>query len=1271
MGLILMCLLSPLHAQVSTFDETWRWVRFTTEHGLPADNVHSLVETPAGTVWAVTSAGIAWFDGYEWHPVGKDQGLPNGQPEHMGVGPGDDVLIVVDLQLFRGDRHGFTEVVARKDGERIEIYAAEMSAGGDLLVMAEDALYTCRNDTLQVVADLPAIYANPIDYHFKHLWKTQAGRLWLKTTKGLHELQDGQWHLRLEEGSAWRAFWLLSQAKDGSGLAATKAPIDESGLWQWDAGDVPKHGEEKRRGMIRALDIGPDGDAVVVYDAGTILLRRQGKWAPWIHRLPEVENIGLVKFRKNGDLWLGTEHGLLLHRHASSRWTDWADEVPSPMNIVYEIIHTETGDTWMSTLGGVKIRHRDGQVKEIDEILGTGVQNVTALAEDGDGNIWIGSGATFTGAFRWDGSQWRHFGERDGLTASNVHKIRRDRRGQPWFLGLGNLQHIPPTPDPGAFVYKDGKFERWGVEEGLLNGRVYAFAETRDGALWFGTWSGLSRWKEGNWTHWARGQGLRVDRVFALVADQQDQVWFAHIGGGLGYIDGADRVHYETITPDGPDPSFWDLRIDADGRLWASSLDGLFCYHAGGWSHLGIRTGLSNSRLWPLLPVDERIYVGTQGNGVCILDLTALVLPPPRVRLTATVTDEDKVLLAWKAFSWWGEQDQREIQTRYRLEGQAWSLWGTTRKLTLEGLGAGERTFEIQGRNLLGEVGPVGATISFGIPLPMYRQWPFVVPVGVLLLAVCALGAVMLARKRSSEEMLQQSEERYRDLFENASDIIYTHDEEGRLTSLNRAGLRLLGYESAPSPPLLIEQIIPPEHGQWLQGILQDTPNALPSPCELEFLDSTGTRVPVEVSVRRVQLRGELVEIQGIARDISERRAVERERAMLEERLLHSQKMEAIGQLTAGIAHNFNNMLMGIIPNLEMATIGAPEELKPLLADADQSAHRAADIVKQLLVFTRMQDVSTPEAVDLEPLVGRALDLCRKTFDRKIAIEEDIPGELPAIHGDESQLEQVLLNLCINARDALAAAAPEKPRLRLTASLVEVSADRGPLPPEASTGPHVRIEVSDNGTGMDAETKKRIFEPFFTTKEVGQGTGLGLAMVYGVVQQHQGWIVVESTPGRGTDFAFYLPLASADDRPEEDEEQREIEGIPGTGETILVVDDEEILRRNLRLGLEHWGYVVLAAADGAEAVEVFRRHQQEVDLVLLDLSMPHMSGREALAAMRQIDPAVKVIILTGFADPETNIAGVQAVIQKPVGTKKLLQLLRRSLGSHSRIPPLM
>jgi PAS domain S-box-containing protein len=380
------------------------------------------------------------------------------------------------------------------------------------------------------------------------------------------------------------------------------------------------------------------------------------------------------------------------------------------------------------------------------------------------------------------------------------------------------------------------------------------------------------------------------------------------------------------------------------------------------------------------------------------------------------------------------------------------------------------------------------------------------------------------------------------------------------------------------------------------------------------------------------------------------------ERKLRDEQQRQAQKLEVVGQLTAGIAHNFNNILMALLPNLELAARRAPEDLAPLLKNAEQSALRAADLVRQLMTYAGRNRKAVRRVESIGLLVERTAAFCRTTFDRRITFDVSCEDAAYA-RIDAAQIEQALLNLLINARDAVECTEIAKPRVAVT---VDVVAGGSPEL-QGRAGDHVCVSVGDNGVGMDAATVQRIYEPFFTTKEPGRGTGLGLATTHAIVREHDGFLACRSAPGEGTTFSLFLPheadeagIAGADDR-----DVLGAADLP-SGETVLVIDDEEPIRRVVSLVLRDAGLDARLAASGEEALAMLRDRvfAARVAVVLLDVSLAGASGPEVRERLRELVPRARVIYFTGqsFDAPDDD-----TVLEKPLTEKRLIGALREAL----------
>ncbi|MDP1832208.1 MAG: PAS domain S-box protein [Geothrix sp.] len=510
------------------------------------------------------------------------------------------------------------------------------------------------------------------------------------------------------------------------------------------------------------------------------------------------------------------------------------------------------------------------------------------------------------------------------------------------------------------------------------------------------------------------------------------------------------------------------------------------------------------------------------------------------------------------------------------------------------------------------------------------------------------------AERGRAEATLRESEERYRGLFENAYDIIYTHDLARRVTSLNKAGEAIIGYSRDEVLGRDIVQLVAPEHrslaGQTIERMLAGEDAA--ATYELEIVTREGRRVPIEVSSRLIYADGRPIAVQGIARDVSERKR-------LQSQLAQAQKMEAVGLLASGIAHDFNNLLGVIIGFCElMEDNPSPRSAPQRLSQIKDAGMRAAALTRQLLAFGRKQ-VLEPRVLDLNAIVTDTVKLIERLIGEDIALRIRLASDLGSVSADLGQMEQVIMNLAVNARDAMVNGGS------LSFETANADLDEAYAGTHAGVMPgrYVMLAVSDTGLGMDVETQARIFEPFFTTKEKGKGTGLGLATVFGVVKQSGGNIWVYSELGQGTTFKVYLPRV--DEPAEAVEVQNAGAAVPGGTETILLVEDDASLRELAREHLERNGYTVLAAPSPFAALELARLHAGRIQLLFTDVVLPGMNGRALADQLVRMLPEVRVLYASGYPNDAIACHGVLEAgihfLSKPYMHEALARKVREAL----------
>ena len=481
------------------------------------------------------------------------------------------------------------------------------------------------------------------------------------------------------------------------------------------------------------------------------------------------------------------------------------------------------------------------------------------------------------------------------------------------------------------------------------------------------------------------------------------------------------------------------------------------------------------------------------------------------------------------------------------------------------------------------------------------------------------------AQTRLLEEQFKREldlKQRYEDLFENAGDAVLFLDPEGRLSAVNRAAENVLGAARDQLRGRLLTDLLHPEdRPKALEALKTIREGGSCAPFETRLLPRNRKEPVLELHLQPVKRDGQLIGLECIGRDLSERR-------QLEVQLRQMQRLESVGQMAAGVAHDYNNILTVILGHTGMLLHEEtlPTQFRDSIKEIQDAAARAANLTRQLLAFSRKQ-VMKAQPTNLNEVVSDMAKMLRRLLGEHIELVLQLDPSLSPIHADVAMLEQVIVNLAVNARDAM----PDGGTLTVRTETVEVTREQMEHWPDAIPGRHVRLTVTDTGIGMDAETLQHIFEPFFTTKPFGKGSGLGLSTVYGIVKQHNGWIEVESQPGQGSSFRVYFPALKAPARMAAtlgDPAGR----APRGKETILAVEDEPALRLMLANGLRRLGYQVFAAANGQEALQIWEKHRDQIDLVITDMVMPGgMNGTDLVNRLRADRPRLRVIFSSGYS----------------------------------------
>ncbi|RJP81411.1 MAG: response regulator, partial [Desulfobacteraceae bacterium] len=517
--------------------------------------------------------------------------------------------------------------------------------------------------------------------------------------------------------------------------------------------------------------------------------------------------------------------------------------------------------------------------------------------------------------------------------------------------------------------------------------------------------------------------------------------------------------------------------------------------------------------------------------------------------------------------------------------------------------------------------------------------------------------------RREAEDALIESERRYKTIMESAQDAIFCKNSNRQYTYVNPAMLKLLNCNIEDVIGKTPEQVFDAKSADVIR-IVDDQTLAGKRVNEIKTIEINGKEYVFHTIQAPMEQRdGKAYSISGIVRDITENVRAQEEKVKLENQLFQIQKMEAIDTLAGGTAHEFNNLLAVILGNTEFLMDGVSPEDREILKDILEATQRGKRLVQQLLAFSRKSE-SRLNPVQLNIEIQKVISMLSRLIQRAITLSAEFPDDLWGVRADMGKIEQVLVNLCLNAQDAM----PDGGMLTIAAGNIIVDDAVRNSYPDIEKGRYVRLIITDTGHGMDRETRERVFDPFFTTKGIGKGTGLGLAVVYGIIKAHHGYIFCKSEPGRGTAFEILLPAIEYAEIAHP-ERKKSVEPAKGK-ETLLTVDDEDGVIRILERMLNKLGYHAIPADSGEKALEIYQEKQEEIDLVILDLGMPGMGGHQCLKKLIEMNPQVKIIVASGYSAKglikDTIRQGAAGYIVKPFTMEEISNTIREVLDGKCR-----
>jgi PAS domain S-box-containing protein len=1254
--------------------------------GIPENSALVAAQTPDGYIWIGSTAGLLRFNGQEFTRASRSGGLKqlDTTVHHLAVDSKGRLwastttgLAVMEKGLWRLTA---TNVIART--------IAESPDGSILAGSPEGQLFQVDRGTAIKMTNVPPLAPSGVFL----VPDKASGKLWLA-----NRFFIGTWN---EKG--WDAVG-PQHAPRGSLLAgAARAGgiwiLFEGQLWHYQSDGQTQRWKAPSIDSPRELFEDATGNLWVTSAVQGLVRWRPGGLPTWLNATNGLNHSTArsVMQDEEGNIWIGTSSsGLYRLKPRYFKNAAVADGLTD--HIVKTVAEERSGQMVFGTQGGGMGRLVDDHVawalpptKQVGRFAwsvlcdrngrvwtGTysqglfveenGVErpfrlprrlgpSVAALLEDSAGRIWVGAslglGVIENGSVSlWDGGA--------EFTNINVRSIVEDRRTSALWLGTyGHGVWKLDRGHPGTATHI----------EGLPRKRITALSMDEDGCVWAGIFGeGLFCIRGNRITPVGRQQGLPAGTIGSILEDGRGCFW---LGSDQGIIRVTREALHAVASGKAPAAPFSLFNTsdgmavqecseghqpcatrDSQGRLWFGTLHGLV--------HVDPAELQLNQRP-PPVQIEQFSYLDRQGTNHVIASVQNREIRVPagstgfQIRYAAlTYTAPDKVRYA------------------YHLEGVPGSaVEAENRRIAeIQSLPPGTYRFVVRAANNDGVWSRRDAAVAFVVEPFVWQTLWFRTLAMMALLGGIAMAGWKAARDRyrgqierlEQQRALAHEKARLAAVMEATTDLVAFADREGVLLHLNPAGTRLLHLQDRIPDSFKIDCLFAPESARHFRSeALPAAETAGTWQGESMLMRADGVEIPVsQVVIAHRNSSGQVTFISTIARDISDQKHAAKEKERLQARLMQAQKLESVGRLAGGVAHDFNNMLQVILGNVEMA-IAQVQTGTPVhrdLLEIRRSAQRSADLTRQLLGFARKQ-AANPRVLDLNETVDGMLRMLRRLLGENVQLSW-LPGaRLWPVRIDPVQVDQILANLATNARDALSGGGV----VVVETENLTVTSGSKTLPEDCPPGDYVVLTVSDNGKGIPTEIRDHLFEPFFTTKALGEGTGLGLATVFGIVKQNAGAITVESHPGQGATFKVFLPRATAVEQPVD------LAGLPlpGGNETILLVEDELQILEVGRRTLESQGYRVLSACQPGEAIALARSHQGRVDLLITDIVMPQMNGKELREEVARIQPGIKCLYMSGYPDDiiarNSGLGPGEAFIQKPFGLQDFTDKVRVVLG---------
>lgn len=1266
---------------IAAFAQEYSFRVYGPAEGLQNLVVLSLSQDHAGYIWAGTEAGLYRYNGTRFQLMGQAEGLPCSTEVHGLFVASDGALWVnTCARIFRFDGQRFW-VIRGVDQMLRGTQVMADGAVGDVLITTAAGLYEASPEADGSFSMHPHPLPAPVAGKAAHGIVRRGARVWFGCDRQLCMEEAGQISVFGREQGLPEDTW------DGIQISA------DGGVWVRSPKSLYRRAPGQTRfsqekpdlassGFWGALTVGRDGSIMVPTDRG-LAICAGAEWSV-IDRQRGLrsENAAAVLEDREGSVWIGLAGGGVARWLGNGVWESWKRDQGLPADIIWNIRRDRKGSLWIGTSAGLARIDRSGRTRAWTKRDGLGSDNVRWLAETSDGTIWAAMKPGGLAAVDPVSGKIRRTGSKDGLPCDpqDLFVDRHDRLWLPTACGLFLNEH--PTVSNRVISVRTPE---------SFSPAAWKVLEDKQGTIWFTNRTSLWSLREGQWRQHRRAEGLLTDNPYVMVLANDGSIWLRH-----RYDAGIDRLQVSAgrivgataVVPADPKAAAGTAfhGFDKFGNFWRGSAKGVAVLHGSIWTTFTTEDGLVSNdcdgeAFWA--DTDGSVWLGTSG-GLAHYRLTNGVPPRPLVAYPAIVKLEinQQTRLVRAEFSSLNYKAEQLVRFAYKLDQAPWTD-SVDRSISVSGLGPGRHSLEVNCWVRDGSPSSQIAAAKFRLEPRWSETW------WARLLAIVSVlaGIIQFVRWRLSAAAQKQAELEAivaarttklsvanRSLDDKARQLRVSEDRLKNAERLAHLGhwdwdvkARQLSWSEEMFRLLDVPRDDTPTYDRFLQAAIAQDRKRLEQWIDECLAKKSGHSIEFQITRRNGDLRivnctsevslddeGSPIRLFGACQDITDSRCAQQED-------FTRKKLESVGTLAGGIAHDFNNLLGAVLAqaDLALAMNGSEAYPKEELSAIRNVAIRGSEIVRQLLTYAGKES-EVLGLIDVSRIVVEMLELLKVSVSKRVTLVTNLDQNLPAVRASAAQIRQIVMNLVTNASEAIG---DRDGIIRVTTGCI---ARAGTAAEGLAQGSYLQLSVSDTGCGMSQETQIKAFDPFFSSK--GAGHGLGLAVVDGIVRSLGGAIHVTTALGQGTTFQVSLPCtettAEAACNPKSMGEEP---AGQSRGYVVLVVEDEESLRQAVVKMLRKRGFAVLEAADGTVAIDLVRASERNIDVILLDITIPGASSHEVVSEAVQFRPDIRVLLTSAYSlemlTPPMSAPQIYGFIRKPYRLGDLVDILRKVSSS--------